>query len=416
MLRMLGGDRIRHRLCGLNRLCGTARVPAMRSSSVTDALRLCGPRRFSGPARALTFRAADSRAGTPPSTPTPRAPHTDMRADSWVRRLLPARVIPFAELARWDRPIGTWLLLWPGLWSIALAAPAGALPDTTLCAVFAAGSVLMRGAGCIVNDMWDRDIDRRVERTRTRPLASGAVSMPHALLFLSAHLGISLSLLLTLPLPAVVAGLASTPVWALYPLAKRVTDWPQAVLGLAYNWGALLGWVAVHGEPHWPVVAPLYAGCALWTLNYDTVYAYQDAADDATTGVRSSALALGDGVRARAFLGVMSAGCVGGLAIAAANAGVHPACFAGIGAAGAHLAWQVRWDCTPHAPLSDSRRHPRYSNRRSVQVLRSAAWQVRTVDLADRADCLRKFQSNRDFGALVLAAIVAGKWFAPPGV
>jgi hypothetical protein len=133
----------------------------------------------------------------------------------------------------------------------------------------------MRGAGCTVNDLLDRDFDRQVARTRHRPLASGALQPHHALAFLSAQLSMALSVLLALPLPAVAAGLAATPLWAGYPLAKRFTDWPQAVLGLAINWGALLGWVAVHGSIHAPVVAPLYVGAFFWTLHYDTIYAHQ---------------------------------------------------------------------------------------------------------------------------------------------
>lgn len=183
--------------------------------------------------------------------------------------------MPYGQLARWDRPIGTWLLLWPCLWSLALAAPAGSPPDLALCGLFTAGAVAMRGAGCTVNDLLDRDLDRQVARTKHRPLASGALQPRHAVAFLSAQLCIALSVLLALPLPAVAAGLAATPLWAGYPLAKRFTDWPQAVLGLAINWGAMLGWVAVHGSLHTPVVAPLYVGAFFWTLHYDTIYAHQ---------------------------------------------------------------------------------------------------------------------------------------------
>ena len=143
-------------------------------------------------------------------------------------RLLPASLLPYSALGRWDRPVGTHLLLWPCLWSTALAAAPGALPDAKLCALFAIGAFVMRGAGCTANDLWDRDIDRQVERTRNRPLASGALSVPQALGFLVTQLGVGLGVLLNLPQHSVILGLASTPLWSLYPLAKRFTNWPQA--------------------------------------------------------------------------------------------------------------------------------------------------------------------------------------------
>lgn len=295
-----------------------------------------------------------------------------------MNRWLPAAAVPFAQLARWDRPVGTWLLLWPCLWSVALAAPPGSPPDLAICAVFGTGAFIMRGAGCTVNDLWDRDIDRQVERTRMRPLASGAVGVGGALGFLAAQLACGLGVLLTLPPAAVVLGLASTPLWTLYPLAKRVTNWPQAVLGLAFNWGALMGSTAVHGACDWPTALPLYAAGCWWTLVYDTIYAHQDKADDARAGVRSTALRLGED--SRLWLTLFSAGCVGSLLVAgaAAQPGVHaPALGAGLACGAGHLAWQLR-----------------------------------TVDFHDRADCLRKFQSNHHFGGIIFAALVAGRLLA----
>ena len=298
--------------------------------------------------------------------------HTDLNRDSWLHRTLPRKVVPFAELARLDRPIGTYLLLYPSLWSISLAAEPGVLPDLYTCALFATGAVLMRGAGCTVNDLWDRDIDKLVERTRNRPLASGAVTVPSALAFLGAQLSLALGVLLQLPPQSIVLGLASTPLWALYPLAKRVTDWPQAVLGCAINWGALLGWVSVRGEADFSVILPLYFGSFMWTLHYDTIYAHQDRRDDRKIGVRSTAVRLGEGTTR--FLIVSSTVCVGSLAIAGHAADVSPAYFLGLSGAAAHLGWQVR-----------------------------------SANLADPADCLRIFASNRDFGAIVLASIILGK-------
>ena len=200
-----------------------------------------------------------------PAAPAADTAFTDIDVKTWVNRWLPAAVVPFAQLGRWDRPIGTWLLLWPCLWSVALATPPGLPPDLSLCAVFGAGAFIMRGAGCTVNDLWDREIDRQVERTRMRPLASGAVSVPAAIGFLTAQLACGLGVVLTLPPAAVVLGLASTPLWVLYPLAKRFTNWPQAMLGLAFNWGALMGSTALHGACDWPVALPLYAAGCWWT-------------------------------------------------------------------------------------------------------------------------------------------------------
>ena len=298
------------------------------------------------------------RAAPAPAAAAPDTAFTDIDVGTWVNRWLPAAAVPFAQLGRWDRPIGTWLLLWPCMWSVALASPPGLPPDLALCAAFGAGAFVMRGAGCTINDLWDREIDRQVERTRMRPLASGAVSVPAAIGFLGAQLTCGLGVLLTLPLSmsevppwcphslllrspgtrllyahseralaplrprvcakhvvrpsqlglpspisrlstprppaAVVFGLASTPLWVLYPLAKRVTNWPQAVLGLAFNWGALMGSTALYGSCDWPVALPLYAGCWCWTMVYDTIYAHQDKADDARAGVHSTALGLGD--------------------------------------------------------------------------------------------------------------------------
>ena len=209
---------------------------------------------------------------------------TDIDQQSWVHRFLPAAAVPYAALGRWDRPIGTWLLLWPCLWSTSLAATAGTMPDASLCALFGLGAFAMRGAGCTVNDLWDRDIDRQVERTRLRPLASGAIGVPQALGFLGAQCTVGLGVLLALPPYAVGLSFVSVPLVGLYPLAKRVTNWPQAVLGLTFNWGALVGWAAVHGACDWSVVLPLYAGGFWWTLLYDTIYAHQDKRDDAKVG------------------------------------------------------------------------------------------------------------------------------------
>ena len=297
---------------------------------------------------------------------------TDMPAVSWVDRLLPAWAVPYAQLMRLDRPIGTWLLLFPGLWSIALAL--NGPQDLRYFAYFAAGAVIMRGAGCVWNDITDRDFDRQVARTRARPLASGAVSLAQALGFLALLLFLGLLILLQFNLFAAALGAASLLVVAAYPLMKRITHWPQFVLGLAFNWGALLGWAAVEGSLAAPALA-LYAGGILWTLGYDTIYAHQDKEDDALIGVKSTALLFG--ARTKTWLW----GFYGGTVVMFAVAGT--------------LA-DLRW---PYFALL------------AVAALQ-LAWQVRGANLDKAEDCLARFKSNRVFGWIVLAAIALGH--APP--
>jgi 4-hydroxybenzoate polyprenyltransferase len=296
----------------------------------------------------------------------------------WVDRWLPPRLQPWARLMRLDRPVGTWLLLWPCWWSAMLAAGATGRPpwDPALLgtlAAFAAGALTMRSAGCAVNDIWDRKIDARVARTAGRPLASGAITVRGALALVTALGAIGLAILLTFNQPSIVVAIASLPLVVLYPLAKRVTDWPQAVLGVVFNWGALVGWTAVTGA--WPGAAALalHAGCFCWTVGYDTIYAHMDRADDVRAGVRSSALALGR--RTRPFLAAVYALAVLGWAAAGWLAGAGPLLYLGLVGAAAHLAWQVR-----------------------------------RLDIDDPALCLRLFRANISFGWIVFAAIMAGHW------
>jgi 4-hydroxybenzoate polyprenyltransferase len=200
------------------------------------------------------------------------------------------------RLARVDRPIGTWLLLFPGWWSLALAAAPGDLPDGYVMVLFAIGALLMRGAGCTINDIVDRDFDRRVARTATRPLASGALSLKQAMVFLAVQLGIAFLILLQLEPLAIKLGVLSLLLVIAYPFMKRITWWPQAFLGLTFNWGALLGYAAVTDTLAWPPVL-LYAAGFFWTLFYDTIYAHQDKEDDALIGVKSTARYFGDKTR-----------------------------------------------------------------------------------------------------------------------
>ncbi len=294
---------------------------------------------------------------------------TDIAANGWVARL-PQTMRPYAVLARLDRPIGAWLLFLPGLWSILLAQiPAG--PSLRLLVLFALGSVVMRGAGCVVNDMWDRDMDRRVTRTAARPLASGALRMRDAAVFLLVLLLIGLVILLQLGRLAQILGVASLWLVALYPLAKRVTWWPQAVLGLTFSWAAPMGYAAATGVLDGAALA-LYAAGFCWILGYDTVYAHQDREDDALIGVRSTARLLAR--HTKPFLYACYAATVALWALSGALAGLGPWFFAGL--------------LLPASLL---------------------LWQAATIDIDDPAGCLARFKLNRETGLLVGLAILLGR-------
>ena len=223
--------------------------------------------------------------------------YTDIRAAGWVARLSEGWR-PYALLMRLDRPIGSWLLFLPGLWAFAMVAPSWGR-GLWLTLLFGVGSVLMRGAGCVVNDLWDRDIDRQVERTAGRPLASGAVRPKQALAFLGGVLAVSLVILLMLPPIAILLGVVSLVPVVLYPLAKRVTNFPQAVLGLVFSWAGPMGYAAATGRVDGAAIA-LWAAGFFWILGYDTIYAHQDREDDALVGIGSTALQFGE--RTRPFL------------------------------------------------------------------------------------------------------------------
>jgi 4-hydroxybenzoate polyprenyltransferase len=293
---------------------------------------------------------------------------TDIHVGDWVDRLLPRWAEPYARLARLDRPIGTWLLLFPGWWGIALAGPRW--PDPLLLALFALGAVAMRGAGCTLNDIADRDYDGQVARTRLRPIPSGRVSVMQAAIFMAAQLAIGAAILLSLNRASIFLGLAVLGLIATYPYMKRITYWPQLFLGLNFNWGALLGWTAVTGSLAWPPVL-LYLGGIFWTLGYDTIYAHQDKEDDARIGVKSSALALGN--RTRPFLFLFYGAATALWITAGIVARLHPVFFAGLALAIVQLCWQAA-----------------------------------RADINDPIDCLKKFRSNRLVGWLVFASIVVG--------
>jgi 4-hydroxybenzoate polyprenyltransferase len=296
-------------------------------------------------------------------------PHTDIVATGWVRRL-PRAWVPFALLARLDRPIGWWLLFLPGLWSILLAR-APWLPSLRLIGLFLIGAVLMRGAGCVINDMWDRDLDRRVTRTAGRPLASGAVSMRQALVFLAALLAISLAILLQLAPKAQYLGTRILILVVLYPLAKRFTWWPQMMLGLVFGWGAPMGYAAANNALA-PAAGVLYAAAFCWIVGYDTIYAHQDREDDALIGVRSTARLFGR--HSRAFVAACYAAMLVLLVLTGWLAGLSPYFYAGL--------------VLPAALL---------------------AWQVARLDIDDPARCLRLFRANREAGFAVALAILLGR-------
>ena len=306
----------------------------------------------------------------------------DAKSTNWVDRFAPAFLKPYLKLGRFDRPIGYWLLLWPCWWSVALAAREAPLgwqfavtqgngwPDPLLLVLFYVGAVAMRAAGCAYNDIVDRDIDALVERTARRPLASGQISITQAILFLVAMALSGLAVLLTFNTFAIVLGIASLGIVALYPHMKRFTHYPQIVLGLAFNWGALLGWAALTGNLH-PAPAVLYLAGIAWTLGYDTIYAHQDKEDDLLVGVKSLAIKLGQGTRP--WLAVFYAVTVAGIGISGWLAGIGPLFYAGM-----------------------------------AIVVAQFAWQVIRIDIGSPEDCLAKFRSNHLLGAMVFLAIAAG--------
>jgi 4-hydroxybenzoate polyprenyltransferase len=290
---------------------------------------------------------------------------------NWVDTIAPSWSRPYLRLARFDRPIGSWLLLIPCWWSAALAA--GAAHDISrlplFVVLFFVGSFVMRGAGCTWNDITDRDLDAKVERTRSRPIPAGQVSVTQALVFLVAQALIGLAVLLQFNGFAIATGVASLLIVAIYPFMKRITWWPQIVLGLAFSWGALMGFAATFARID-PAALWLYAGSIAWVIGYDTIYAHQDAEDDALIGIKSTARLFG--ARTRPALLVFYTLAVVLIGLALWSAGAHWLAWIGLAIFAAHLAWQI----------------------------------VR-LDISDAALCLRVFKSNRDAGLLLFAGLLA---------
>jgi 4-hydroxybenzoate polyprenyltransferase len=313
---------------------------------------------------------------------------SDIQTEKFIFRITPKAAHPYIKLARLDRPIGTWLLLIPCWWGLALGAfennnldlakeVFGFIPITftetlLMASLFGLGAIVMRGAGCVVNDLWDRKLDAQVERTRSRPLPSGEVTILQALAYLGVLLGVGLIILLSLNFLCIKLGILSLVLVGTYPLMKRITWWPQLFLGFTFNWGALMGWAALNNNlPLHIESAPLwlYAGGIFWTLAYDTIYAHQDKEDDALIGVRSTARLFGD--RSKFFVGaffMLALTCFG---VAKFFAAYSPA-----------TQWLI------------------------VLPVAHALWQRHIWKMDDAASCLKVFKMNRDFGLLVLLMLV----------
>jgi 4-hydroxybenzoate polyprenyltransferase len=297
-------------------------------------------------------------------------PVADAVRGHWADRLLPQPLRPYARLARLERPIGWWLLLLPCWWGVLLGqiARGDGVPNLWHAALFLVGAVVMRGAGCTLNDIADRDFDAQVARTRSRPIPSGQVSVPRAFAFLVGQCLAGLLILLQFNWYTDGLGIASLAIVAIYPFMKRVTYWPQAFLGLAFNWGTLLGWSAVHGSLAWPPVI-LYGAGIFWTLAYDTIYAHQDKEDDLLIGVKSTALKFG--AASLYWIALFFIAALVLLDLALWLAGATLVAHIGVAAAALH-----------------------------------AAWQLSRFKTDDSIRCLELFRSNRIFGLFIVISLL----------
>ncbi|MBL8566338.1 MAG: 4-hydroxybenzoate octaprenyltransferase [Hyphomicrobiaceae bacterium] len=294
----------------------------------------------------------------------------DAPGGNWVDTWAPQSWRPYLRLARADRPIGTWLLLFPCWWSLALASVADGrrYPSFWWLALLAIGAFVMRAAGCAYNDLVDRDIDARVARTRSRPIPSGQITPIQAVWFIVVLGLVGLAVLVQFNTFTIWLAISSLALVLIYPFMKRFTNWPQLVLGLAFNWGALVGWAIVMRDIHLPAIL-LYAGAVLWTLGYDTIYGHQDKEDDLMLGLKSTALHFGDSTPA--WVGSFYLGAMVLWSAAAFLAGAHLITFVGLVLVGLHFAWQVA-----------------------------------TLDIDDAENCLKRFRSNRDAGLVLVGAMV----------
>jgi 4-hydroxybenzoate polyprenyltransferase len=309
-------------------------------------------------------------ATTPPATNRQATQTVADSTGNWVDTLAPGWLRPYLRLARLDRPIGSWLLLLPCWWSSALAAVAAhaKAPSLAHIALFFIGAFAMRGAGCTWNDIVDRDLDGSVERTRSRPIPSGQVSVAQAALFLILQALVAFAVLISFNGFTIGLGIASLAIVMVYPFMKRITYWPQIVLGLAFSWGALMGWAATFGRLDWPALL-LYAGSISWVIGYDTIYAHQDRDDDALIGIKSTALLFGERTKPMLALFYGLAVILIGAAGFTAHAGII--FTLGLAAFAAHLGWQI-----DH------------------------------LDISDPDNCLMLFKSDRDAGLILFAGLL----------
>jgi 4-hydroxybenzoate polyprenyltransferase len=293
----------------------------------------------------------------------------DAGRDNWVERLLPLALQPYAQLMRLDRPIGWWLLMLPCWWGLFLAqiARGGGLPSLWFALLFLLGAIIMRGAGCTLNDIIDRKYDGLVARTKGRPIPSGRVSVKQAFIFLAGQCLLGFVILLQFNSYTITLASASLLIVAVYPFMKRITHWPQLVLGLAFNWGALVGWSAVQGSLAWPPLV-LYLGGIFWTLAYDTIYAHQDKEDDVLIGVKSTALRFGESTKGW-LIGFFV------LALLSIDAAL----------------WLAGASYISHMGVALGALH--------------AAWQIKRFEVNNSALCLHLFKSNREFGLFIAGSL-----------
>lgn len=302
----------------------------------------------------------------------------DAPSENWVYKMLPQWAWPYAQLARWDRPIGWQLLLWPCLWSLALAANVwqsqnGHADFATIiihALLFMCGAIAMRGAGCTYNDLIDHELDGKVERTRSRPLPAGRISRKNAKLFILLQVFIGAVVLFQFNWFTIFLAIASLAIVAIYPFAKRFTDWPQFFLGLAFSWGALLGWSAIFSTISWAPIS-LYVAAICWTIGYDTIYAHQDRDDDALIGVRSTARLFAE--KTKIWLVILYGLTLLGLALSLFIADVGAVVYLGVLIASALFIWQIK-----------------------------------TLDIDNGDQCLALFRSNNKIGLAIFLALLAG--------
>lgn len=281
------------------------------------------------------------------------------------------KVQSYMKLMRIDKPIGSWLLFWPCGWSIALAAPTNALPDLYMLALFGTGAFIMRGAGCTINDMWDQDIDKMVARTKDRPLVTGQITPIQSLMFLAVQLSLGLLILLQLNWYSIFLGASSLGLVIIYPLMKRITYWPQLILGMTFNWGALLGWSAIYGSCDWSICLPLYVAGICWTILYDTIYAHQDRVDDILLGMKSTAIKFGEDTKF--YLSGFGVVMIAGLITSGILTTQTWPYYTAVGLIATHI-----------------------SN------------QIYTLNINNPTDCAKKFVSNHKIGMILFIGIVLG--------